>query len=213
MSQVSAVAGNTGATVNDVLLAVIAGGVRALLASRGERVEGLVVPIFVPVSLRRGAAGTPGRIDRGNQISQMIVPLPVGLDDPVVRLHEITAATKERKALPRPAMGAVFRGPILSAAMLRLIIRQRVNLLSADLVGPSRPLSFSGAPVLEVFPLLNLVGNLTLGVGALSYAGRFDILVGGDADIHPDLDVFAAAASDEFHVLSEGVSRNVVSTP
>jgi hypothetical protein len=99
-------------------------------------------------------------------------------------------------------MGVLFRNSLLSAIMLRLIIRKRVNLLSADIVGPPQRLSFGGASILEAFPLINLLGNVTLGVGALSYAGGFDVLVVADSDLYPDLDVFAAAASDEVRVLA-----------
>jgi WS/DGAT/MGAT family acyltransferase len=200
LDDVEAVARATGATVNDVLLAMICAGVRALLANRGEPVNHLLLPIFVPVSLRRGEVGTT----LGNRISQMRVELPVGVDDPVERLHRITAATATAKGRAHPAMGAVFRNRILSGVVLRLIIRKRVNLLSADIVGPRQPLSFAGVPVLEVFPLLNLMGNITLGVGALSYAGGFDVLAEGDANVYPDLDVFAAAAADEVRVLGAG---------
>ncbi len=202
LAEVSAIGHANDATVNDVLLAMIAGGARSLLASRGEPVTGLVLPAYVPVSLRR-AAGTPGQEPgQGNEISQMIVPLPVGPDDPLERLHAITESSRQRKARPRRPLGPVLRGPIVSALMLPFIVRQRINLLSADLIGPSQPLSFAGAPVLEAFPLINLLGNITLGVGALSYAGAFDVLVVGDADLHPDLDVFAAAAAAELHALS-----------
>ena len=85
--------------------------------------------------------------------------------------------------------------------MLRLIIRKRMNLLSADIVGPTQPLSFAGATVLDAFPLINLLGNVTLGVGALSYAGRFEVLAVADADIYPDLDIVAAGAAEELRLL------------
>lgn len=198
LDAVEAVAQANRATVNDVLLAMICAGVRALLTSRGEQVDHLELSIFVPVSLRRGA----GDAGLGNRISQLAVGLPVGVEDPVERLRRITVGTSRAKALAHPSMGAVFRNRILSGLMLRLIIRKRVNLLSADIVGPRQPLSFGGVPVLEVFPLLNLMGNVTLGVGALSYAGGFQLLVEGDADLYPDLGVFAAAAADEVRVLA-----------
>jgi len=67
-----------------------------------------------------------------------------------------------------------------------------VNLTSADLPGPPTPLYFAGAQVLEMFPLLNLIGNVPFGVGALSYAGQFNIMVVADAEAYPDPDVFAA---------------------
>ena len=74
----------------------------------------------------------------------MSVQLPVGEPDPVERLQRITAATSRAKAMSHPTMGAVFRNSIISAIVLRLIIRKRVNLLSADIVGPTQRLSFAG---------------------------------------------------------------------
>ena len=178
-----------GATVNDVLLAAIAGGLRDLLRSRGATVDHLTVPVFVPVSLRRRGSDGP----TGNLISQMVVPLPLGSDDPGYRLRAIAAETARRKADPHPSLGTMFGGRLLGGLMLRFVIRQQINVTTADLPGPPMPLWFAGARVREMFPLLNLLGNVTLGVGALSYAGGFDVMVVADADIHPDLDVFAAA--------------------
>jgi hypothetical protein len=103
--------------------------------------------------------------------------------------------------MSHPSLGLAFRNRVLSAIVLRLIIRQRINLLSADIVGPTEPLSFAGARVRDAFPLINLLGNITLGVGALSYAGRFDVLAVADADLYPDLDIFAAGAADEIRIL------------
>ncbi|HEU4330699.1 MAG TPA: wax ester/triacylglycerol synthase domain-containing protein [Lapillicoccus sp.] len=197
LAEVEEVAHETGATVNDVLLAMITGGVRALLINRGEPVDQLSLSILVPVSLRQGTDDAP----LGNRISQMRVPLPVGDPNPRERLRRISAATARAKAMTHPSMGAVFRNRVLSGIVLRLVIRQRINLLSADIVGPTQPLSFAGATIHEAFPLINLLGNVTLGVGALSYAGRFDVLAVADADLHPDLDVFAAAAEAEVRVL------------
>jgi diacylglycerol O-acyltransferase len=138
----------------------------------------------------------------GNRISQMAVTLPVGEPDPAERLRLITAATSRVKAMSHPSMGVVFRNRALSGIVLRLIIRRRMNLLSADIVGPTQRLTFAGATIHDVFPLINLLGNVTLGVGALSYAGRFEVLAVADADIYPDLDVFAAGAAAELQGLA-----------
>ena len=186
------------ATVNDVLLALTAGGLRGLLDGRGEPVEDLTVPIYVPVSLRRDRT-RPGT---GNLISQMVVPLPIGTSDPGGRLDRIARETVSRKASTRPSLGTVFRSKAIALVMLRFIARQRVNVESADIPGPPTPLYFSGAQLLEVFPLLNLIGNVSLGVGALSYAGQFNIMAVGDADAHPDIAIFAISARNELHALS-----------
>lgn len=192
-----------GATVNDVLLAVIAGGLRGLLRNRGEAIEGLILPIYVPVSLRRGRSAKEG----GNLISQMVVHLPVGIADPSRRLRQIALETAERKAIGRLSLGTMFHSKLVRGAMLKLIVRQRVNVVSADLPGPQAPLYFAGARLIEVFPLLNLLGNESLGVGALSYAGQFTIMAVGDADNYPDIDVFEASAHDDLRALAEATAR------
>jgi hypothetical protein len=191
------------ATVNDVLLSVIAGGLRGLLGSRREPIEAVILPIFVPVSLRKGRPGQVG----GNLISQMIVPVPLGIADPGQRLKQIAMETAKRKAISRPSLGTMFHSRLVRGVMLKLIIRQRVNVVSADLPGPQTSLYFAGAQLIEVFPLVNLVGNESLGVGALSYAGQFNIMVVGDADAYPDIHVFAASARDELRLLVESTAR------
>ncbi|GAB3433589.1 wax ester/triacylglycerol synthase family O-acyltransferase [Phycicoccus ginsengisoli] len=197
LADVTTVAKAHGATVNDVLLAMIAGGLRSLLLSRGEDVQGLELPVDVPTSLRRGHEDRP----QGNDISQITVRLPVGLPHPEARLRRITSAMTRRKALTRPSLGTTFRSRVVSRYLLKLVIRQRVNVTSADLVGPTSRLRLAGAEVLELFPLVNLVGNVTLGVGAMSYAGRFDLLVVADAALQPDVDVVAAGALEELRAL------------
>jgi len=185
------------ATVNDVLLAVTAGGLRALLRSRGEPVDDTTVRIYVPVSLRRGMRG----LQQGNLIAQMAVPLPLGGSDPGRRLQQIAAETANRKARTRTSLGTLFGGRITRRLLLMAVIRQRVNVTSASIPGPPVPLYLAGARLLEVFPVLPLIANEPLGVGALSYAGTFTIGVVADRDAYPDLDVFAAGARKELHAL------------
>jgi diacylglycerol O-acyltransferase / wax synthase len=197
LDQVKQVAHAHDATVNDVLLAVTAGGLRALLRSRGERVEDTTVRIYVPVSLRRRVRGP----QQGNLIAQMVVPLPLGGSDPGRRLRQIAAETANRKARTRTSLGTLFRGRIARRLLLMAVLRQRVNLTSASIPGPEVPLYLAGARVLEVVPVLPLIGNEPLGVGALSYAGGFTIGVVADQDAFPDLDVFAAGAGEELHAL------------
>lgn len=197
LDPVRAMAATHHATVNDVLLAAVAGGVRELLESRSGGIGDLTVPIYVPVSLHRGPNAEPA----GNRISQMVVPLPLAAGDPVATLERIATETSRRKAMARPALGSVFRGRLLSGLMLRLVAGKRVNLTSADLIGPRTPLQVAGARLLEAFPLLNLIGNVTLGVGAISYAGQLNLMTVADADSYPDLDVFAAGLQRELDAL------------
>jgi len=181
-----------------VLLAAIAGGLRALLISRGEPVDGVVLGIYVAVSLHQGQPAQA----RGNLISQMAVPLPVGVADPAARLRRIAAATAERKARSRPSLGSLPHRGIVGRLFLRLVTRQHVNVMSADLPGPEVPLYFAGARLLEVFPMVQLLGRNSLAVGALSYAGGFDVMAVADRDAYPDLQVFARGAEEELKALT-----------
>jgi diacylglycerol O-acyltransferase / wax synthase len=197
------VAHTSDATVNDVLLTATAGGLRALLNSRGEPVEG-VLRIYVPVSLHQ----EPRAQAQGNLIGQMVVPLPIGVSDPVLRLRLIAKETAPRKARSRPSLGIVPHRGIAGRAFLKLVDRQRVNVTSADIPATEVPLYFARARMLEVFPMVQLIGKVSLAVGAISYAGQFNIMVVADRDAYPDLDVFVAGAQDELRALAAGRSAD-----
>jgi WS/DGAT/MGAT family acyltransferase len=182
-----------GATVNDVLLAATAGGLRALLESRGERVDDLTVPVYLPMTLRPASQRARAR---GNRIAQTIVPVPLHIGDPVARLRAVVTATTERKARPHPPLGSALRGRLTRAVLMRILSRHPVNVTTANVPGPERAVFLAGARLLELFPLIPLVGSVSLGVGAMSYAGQFDITVVADADSYPDLDVFTNALEE-----------------
>ena len=190
------------AKVNDVLMAVLAGGLRALLLGRGERVDGMVLRAAVPVSLHRERPGQA----RGNLDGMMAVPLPVGEADDARRLRLIAADTAERKKKPRPPGGALFRNIPIQRAFLRLAPHQRaINTYAANVPGPPVPLYFAGARLLEVFPVVPLLGNISVGVGALSYAGQFNITSVADRETCPDLDVFVQGARRSLDALAGAV--------
>lgn len=176
------------ATINDLVLAVVAGGLRDLLSARGERVEDLVLLAAVPVSLHREPRGTA----RGNLDGGMVIPLPVGEPDPSARLRLIAAESRRRKQLPRPQLFVgVLAIAAVQKAMARLVRRQRrVNFYVANVPGPSVPLYLTGAPLREAFAVVPIMGNIGLGVGVLSYAGQLNFTTIADRDGFPDLEVF-----------------------
>ena len=181
------------ATVNDVLLALIAGGLRALLLARGERLSGTWVPIYVPITLRRRWHGPM----TGNRVAQMAISLPLSVRDPRERLASIAAATALGKTRDRSAVGKMFRSSITTLLLLKAVDRQRVNICSANVPGPRRQRFLGGSRVLEVVPILPLIGRVSLGVGAIPYAGAFTIGITADRDRYPDLDAFMAGMEQE----------------
>ena len=186
-----------GATVNDVLLTAMTAGLRELLVSRGEAVEGLVLRAAVPISLHGEQQA------RGNLDGAMLVPLPVGERDLVRALGRVRAETAVRKRLSRVSSGVLFRNHLLQWAFLHALSRQRwSNVYEADVPGPPVPLYLAGAQLVELFPLVPLTGNFTLGLGALSYAGQLNLAAVADPDACPDLDVFTAGARDALQHLA-----------
>ena len=201
---VKGIAHAQGGTVNDVLLTAVAAGLRGLLRSRGDRVEDLVLRAMVPVSLHHEQPGQA----RGNLDGVMMVPLPIGEPDNVRRLRWIAGETARRKTMPRPPGGTLFRNRLIQRAFIRHAARQRfMNVYVANVPGPSVPLYLDRAPLLEVFPLVPIMGNLTLGVGALSYAGQFNLTVVADRDACPDVQVFVDAARSSLDELARSMSE------
>jgi diacylglycerol O-acyltransferase len=183
-----------GGTVNDVVLAVVAGGLRSLLEARREPVDGVQFRAMVPVSVRadqeRGALG--------NRVAALWATLPVAEPDPVARLREVQRVMEDVKASDQ-AVGAQvlttlseYAPPTILAQAARLIARQRAfNLVVTNVPGPQFPLYCLGREMKEVYPVLPLSENTTLGVALFSYNGSVGFGLLGDYDSAPDIGVLA----------------------
>jgi diacylglycerol O-acyltransferase len=191
------------AKVNDVVLAAVAGGLRQLLASRGEPVDRLALRTMVPISLHHEQAGQAS----GNLDGAMVVPLPLGQPDPVRRLVRIAAETAQRKHKARPQTGSgIFGWPLFQRAWLRGFAHQRLmNTSVTNVPGPPVPLYLAGAQLLELFPVVSLMGNFTLAVAALSYAGQLNLTAVADRDTCPDVEVFAKGVRSALDELARSV--------
>jgi WS/DGAT/MGAT family acyltransferase len=190
------------AKVNDVVLAAVAGGLRQLLAGRGEPVEGLVLRAMVPISLHQ----QPGQT-RGNQDGMMMVPLPLGEPDPVRRLDLIAAETAARKHQAHPQVtSGIFQFVAVQRASYRFLAHQRsVNLSVTNVPGPPVPLYLAGARLLELFPVAPVQGNVTLTVAVLSYAGQLNLTAIADRDTCPDVEVFTQGVRSTLDDLAQSV--------
>jgi diacylglycerol O-acyltransferase / wax synthase len=183
-----------GATVNDVVLAVVTGALAYFLQSRGRRTDGIELKAAVPVSVRsddqRGALG--------NQLTQIIAPLPVFLDDPLARLTYVKEAMdglkESRQALAASAIASLqgFAPPTIHAQASRLNFSGRFfNLLVTNVPGPQFPLYVLGRKLSEIFPIPFLAGERALAIAIISYDGKVGFGLLGDYDALPDLDVVA----------------------
>jgi diacylglycerol O-acyltransferase / wax synthase len=179
-----------GATVNDALLAATASGFRAVLMAAGEPVPALL-PVSEPVALRR-------RGTAGNQVGVMLVQLPLGEPDPDERLRLIAEQTRKEKPQARDQGTLEFmRGPVGARIMDHLARRQHlVGGFITNVPGPEGMFRLAGAPLVALWPVAVLAGNVRLGVAAVSYAGNLCCGIHFDRSAVPG-DVFAQAMREE----------------
>jgi diacylglycerol O-acyltransferase / wax synthase len=183
-----------GGTVNDVVLAAVAGGLGRYLRAHGHDTRDLELRAMVPISVR--AEDEHGAL--GNRVSAMMAPLPVWCEDPVERLHAVSAAMGDLKA-SKQAVGASllteatdFAPPTIAAQAARLQSRQRFfNMVVTNVPGPQFPLYLLGRELLDIFPMVPLALNQGVCFGIMSYNGRVNFGITADYDAMPDLDALA----------------------
>ncbi len=198
-----------GGTVNDVVLAVVTGGLRTWLQSRGVRTEGLELRAQVPVSIR--SEDEHGQL--GNRILAVRAPLPVYIEDPVMRLRAVTEAMRDIKR-SKQALGAEvitrfndFAPPTLLAQAARLHFSTRLfNTVVTNVPGPQIPLYVLGRELQDCFPVGFLPPNQALFTAIMSYNGGLNFGLLGDYDAMYDLDVVADGIEHAITELAEAVA-------
>lgn len=195
-----------GGTLNDVVLAVVAGAVRRFLEGRGVAVENLRFRAQVPVTIR-----TPEEKQAlGNRIAMLLADLPVAEADPGRRLEKVISTTKHLKA-SHQAKGAELLEKIgdwtakeFLGALARITGRQLAyNVVVTNVPGPPFQVRLLGARMTELYPLVPLFSNQALGVALFSYDGGLFWGVDADWDAMPDLHDFVLALESEFATLCE----------
>ncbi|MGH2975034.1 MAG: WS/DGAT/MGAT family O-acyltransferase [Solirubrobacterales bacterium] len=199
LSDVKAVRGALGGTVNDVVLAIVTGGLRDLLQARGEPLADRTIRTLVPVSVRR-----PGeRGDYNNRVSAMVAELPVGVADPAARLDALRAQMDSLKQSKQAVAGDVltslsgFAPPMLLALGARLAARSSSLGLQTGITnvpGPQQPLHTLGRRLLESFPFVPVIGQARISIAIFSYDGGLYLGVTGDYDSSSDIDILTTGA-------------------
>jgi WS/DGAT/MGAT family acyltransferase len=204
-----------GGTVNDVVLAVVAGALRSFLIARRVRTEGLELRALVPVSVR----AEHEHDQMGNRLLAIRGPLPVYIADPVQRLRFVAremAGLKESKA----ALGAEviagaqnFAPPTLLAQASRLNFSTRLfNLIVTNVPGPQFPLYVLGRELLEAYPVAFLPQHHALAIAIMSYNGQMNFGLLGDFDALPDIDAIGESIARELQTLV-GLAREAAAVP
>jgi WS/DGAT/MGAT family acyltransferase len=190
LARVRALKDKLGGTLNDVVLATVAGGLRRFLVRRLVDVAALDFRVSAPVSVRSDSE----RGVIGNRVSAWIIPLPVGEPDPLRRLEHIRATTRKLKE-SNQALGADLLSAVTEWTGMTLLslgtsfqnIGRPHNLIVTNVPGPQVPLYLVGAPLLESYPIGPLFQNQAVIVALFSYAGRLFWGLNADAERMPDL--------------------------
>lgn len=192
----------TGATVNDVLMAALAGSLRRYLLGRGEISRQLVVRGVVPVNLR-----VPGDVPSlGNRFGLVFLPLPLGIEDPLERLFEIRSTMRAIKRSPEASaifelLWAVGAAPRRVFDLLLDLFGSKATAVVTNVIGPRETISLAGSRLRHAMFWVPAAGHLGLGVSLLSYAGNVWVGVQCDAGLIPDPGRILASFDDEVSAL------------
>ena len=187
LAQVKKVATALGATVNDVLLAVVAGALRRHLQTYDDKVHDLRV--FVPVDLR--PRGEPVAPTLGNRFGIVFIKLPVGEPDPVARVHAVHQRMDEVKARAQATSTFVILAVVgaLPGWGRRIAVRilgAKCTAIVTNVPGPQQPVFLAGARLARLVFWVPQAGSVGLGVSILSYAGEVSVGVAADRNLVPD---------------------------
>ena len=196
-----------GGTVNDVVLAVVTGGLRRWMATRGEPVLATTtVRAMVPVSVRaRGAGAKPG-----NQVSAYFVDLPVGEPDPVARLTSVSAAMTGHKGSGQAIGASALIGLVglatptvhsMGARLSSSMSSRMFNVVVTNVPGPQFPLYAMGARMRDMYPVVPLAKGQAVSIGITSYDGGIFYGLNADRDAMGDVDVLADAIGESLDEL------------
>ncbi|MEW2402903.1 wax ester/triacylglycerol synthase family O-acyltransferase [Streptomyces sp. NPDC046862] len=206
LDEVHTVRKAVGGTVNDVLIAIVAGALRRWLDERGDGSEGVAPRALIPVSKRRPRTAHP----QGNRLSGYLIRLPVDEPEPLGRLATVrNAMDRNKDAGPNRGAGAValladhvpplahrLGGPLVSQAA-----RLWFDILVTSVPLPGLGLRLGGHALSEVYPFAPLARGQSLAVAISTYRGHVHYGLVADAEAVPDLDRFAESVTAEVETL------------
>ncbi|MCX8114634.1 MAG: wax ester/triacylglycerol synthase family O-acyltransferase, partial [Burkholderiaceae bacterium] len=170
---VKAVGHALGCSVNDVLLASVAGALRGYLAARGEDVTGCEIRAMVPVNLR--PPGSPKTL--GNKFGLVPLLLPVGIENPIARVLEVHERMEELKGGYMPVLAMAILGmtglvPRAVQNQILEIFQRKTTAVMTNVPGPQQTLYLAGARLKQMMFWVPQSGRLGMGVSIMSYCGQ-----------------------------------------
>jgi diacylglycerol O-acyltransferase len=206
LDDLRAIKRSLGGTVNDVVLAASAGGLRRLLQQRGEELPPSGLRAMVPMNVR--TAGE--RLAMGNRISSLFVHLPVAAEDPAHR-YELQLEEAETLKAGTQAEGSTtminlagHMPPVLHSFVARSLFATRLfNVTITNVPGPQIPLYYFGSKVEEIWPLVPIAAKHAVGLAVFSYDGKVCFCLNVDRDSCRDVEVLSEGIATSLQELRE----------
>jgi diacylglycerol O-acyltransferase len=186
----------TGATVNDIVMAICAGGLRQYLLAH-DALPDAPLRAMIPVSIRTGDEADPWT----NRVSAIVTDLPTDSDDPLERIARchagMNAAKRQFELVPAEALADLtqFSPPVVATSAVRLASQVRladrvaspVNVVISNVPGPRRPVYFAGARMCHQFPVSIVADGHGLNITVQSYLDQLDFGFIADRVLVPDV--------------------------
>ena len=202
LPEIKAVSNTLGCSVNDMLLAAVAGALNGYLAGKGDATRGVEIRALVPINLRQPGSSQP----LGNHFGVVAVELPVGLDNPLARVHEIRRRMEALKTSYEPPvtlglLEALGYAPQAVQDMVFDLLLSRATAVMTNVPGPQLPLYLAGSELSEAMFWVPQSGNIGMGVSILSFNGRVQFGLITDKALVPDPEAIVDRFKPEFEQL------------
>jgi len=199
------------ATLNDVLIATVTGAMRRYLKTRNTPVNELDLRVTVPVNIRK-----PGtEFELGNKFSLVFLPLPVHLEDPILRLKEVKQRMDRLKKSPDPyinfgLLSTIGYLPPGIARKAAAVFGNKASGVLTNVPGPRQPLYFAGKKIEKFMFWVPRSGRIGLGISILSYNENVVVGIASDEGLMPDPEVLLEGFEDEFNHLLDLVQSGKI---
>ena len=202
LEEVKTIARAFDATVNDVLMASMAGALRSYMLERGEHIDGVTIRATVPVNLRPLEHAKK----LGNHFGLVFLDLPIGEPHPVIRLIRVVESMKQLKQSRQAVvvyglLAALGMAPPLLQNLAFEIFSRKATTVATNVPGPQMPLYMAGSKISEQMFWVPQTGSIGLGVSILSYNGNVHFGLIADAKLMPDPDAVIQRFIPEFEKL------------
>jgi diacylglycerol O-acyltransferase / wax synthase len=192
-----------GCTINDVLIATLAGALGRYLQANGDQTAGLTIRAAAPVNLRTDPAAS---LELGNRFGLVFVDLPVGIRHPLERLYAVHRAMEALKASPQAmvTLGLLSIIGSLPAAVEEpaiALFSAKASLVASNLRGPAQLLKMAGQSVSQVLFWVPQTGAVGTGVSMFSYGNEVQFGVIADRGLIRDPGELVGLIQTEFERL------------